>query len=151
MPKQILFLVCQVVLATTFLGIGFWEARVADTHEPIGNDYNDITVVAYYYTVLKCVLNIFSGLATYLEGLAVQHGSPPTTTAYVVVAAAHFLCAIVAAILYIVYLNRIKYVYRMVIFWDIIILSMLIGLAALAKHVSVAKNPNAALIRPVVV
>ncbi len=149
-------MIIQAVLGTTFLGIAFWEAHVADTHEPIGNNYNDITIVAYYYTVLKCVLNIFSGLTMYVDCMSKYYSalwresSPQETMCYMV----HFLCVTVSAILYLVYLNHIKYIYRMVIFWDIAILSGLVSLIILirlVKYVSVVKNPNAALIHPVVV
>ena len=147
-------IICQILLGTAFLGIAFWEAYVADTHEPIGHDYNDITIVAYYYTVAKCMLNIFSGLATYFDCLSNIYSTILSRSSSQTVASMHFLCVIVATVLYGIYYRSILHIYRMVIFWDIIILSAFIGVVALAKYASASTtttNPNAALVHPVTV
>jgi hypothetical protein len=122
----------QILLGTAFLIMAFWEAHVAKTHEPIAS-YNDATIAAYYYTVMKCVINIFSGLLVYLECISDYYANERSQLYTIIMI--HYSVSILGLVLYCVgYFYQMLKIYRLVILLDANILIIFICLVYWAQN-----------------
>lgn len=137
----------QVALGTAFLAVAFWEAHVAKTHEPTAS-YNDASIAAYYFVVMKCVINIFSGLMVYLECVSTESSVSQMFAIQMI----HYGVSMLGIVLYMIgILYPMLEIYHLMIILDTSIIILFIVFVNWAKHrASAALVPEVLNLGPIV-